>query len=900
MYTAPPRLGVGPTTLGLLLLLLLLASSFPDCADAVNGVGASSSSPLPRVYFPNMSCTGILPVCRRGEAEMAVVCGHGLDHGGDDQDDGGQEDGANACANKTVCRPNVMGRPTVILDAQNWNSAHLNSLVLQVLLGEQMQTPVEFADHRFDAKSTGSLDFWSWPAGGSSFADEGGPEAYPWDALVEGDKEFSCANATKNGRRCIHIMTEVWSNQLRMMSTTYGEHTTNVGGVGFAADIGAFTNTMTKDAFSGLSHRQLNDPNVARYIGSPVDYTTYCTTYRAKEADYDTSTCKFLHAVNTTWLETAGLSTSFFIGPGAFPAAAEKAALAWGATDMPPNTKTTAVYAGKLEPRADGKVHIVDPPCSWNSWFDVQFPESHVEQASYGKMLSLFDMTSYNMARVNRTKPVSQWKDDPHFLPIIIWWWAPDAVMNKHVYKADPYPWKFEKVRAPSWNEQCDRERLAVYKPLREKYCNKTTMTMDYPVDWKAQCGASCVASRCTERPEFPIKVTTLSFAKHAPDADRVVKRLQLNTETQDMWQGSIYHDESLRSRHPDPNFKIRHVVCDWIKANKDQGARWARWIPDTVKNIGCRKNTDEQVCSGHGTCQTAGASAGTTSAGNVAVTGGETSGNCVCQSEFEGRLCSIPVDPRNAERNQISPALRSLIYAMAIIGVASCFFVAAWTAMFRRHPVVSKSQPVFLFTVILGCAISMSSLFAFAVDDTGVDEASIAASRAKGEIPGVDLACMAQPWLYCIGVAISFSSLILKTWRIKALLSGSLQQSSKQHANIKIGKLLRWTLLLVTVESIILLAWTATAPLVWKRTVQERDTNGFATNSVGFCSMSSGNSMPFLLVLGAIQLGCYIYGNIVMYQARKVDTLFSEGKYITMCMVSNIQVRTAVSVFVS
>ena len=57
---------------------------------------------------------------------------------------------------------------------------------------------------------------------------------------------------------------------------------------------------------------------------------------------------------------------------------------------------------------------------------------------------------------------------------------------------------------------------------------------------------------------------------------------------------------------------------------------------------------------------------------------------------------------------------------------------------------------------------------------------------------------------------------------------------------------------------------------------------------------------MPFLLVLGAIQLGCYIYGNIVMYQARKVDTLFSEGKYITMCMVSNIQVRTAVSVFVS
>jgi hypothetical protein len=38
--------------------------------------------------------------------------------------------------------------------------------------------------------------------------------AYPWEALVEGNKDPTCKEAAKTNKHCAHVMAEVWSGQL--------------------------------------------------------------------------------------------------------------------------------------------------------------------------------------------------------------------------------------------------------------------------------------------------------------------------------------------------------------------------------------------------------------------------------------------------------------------------------------------------------------------------------------------------------------------------------------------------------------------------------------------------------------------------------------------------------------
>ena len=38
--------------------------------------------------------------------------------------------------------------------------------------------------------------------------------AYPWEALVEGNKDPTCKEAAKTNTHCAHVMAEVWSGQL--------------------------------------------------------------------------------------------------------------------------------------------------------------------------------------------------------------------------------------------------------------------------------------------------------------------------------------------------------------------------------------------------------------------------------------------------------------------------------------------------------------------------------------------------------------------------------------------------------------------------------------------------------------------------------------------------------------
>ena len=76
-------------------------------------------------YWEGNSCTGILRVCRDGEAPTIV----------DDK-----------LGTTKICSPNTFQRPAMIFDAQNWPSVLYTEWLMQVILMEQMQIPAVYAD----------------------------------------------------------------------------------------------------------------------------------------------------------------------------------------------------------------------------------------------------------------------------------------------------------------------------------------------------------------------------------------------------------------------------------------------------------------------------------------------------------------------------------------------------------------------------------------------------------------------------------------------------------------------------------------------------------------------------------------------------------------------------------
>jgi hypothetical protein len=81
---------------------------------------AASSTQATVTYWEGNSCTGILRVCRDGEAP--------------------------SIGTTKICQKNIFQRPTMILDAQNWPSVLYMEWLMQIILMEQMQIPAVFAD----------------------------------------------------------------------------------------------------------------------------------------------------------------------------------------------------------------------------------------------------------------------------------------------------------------------------------------------------------------------------------------------------------------------------------------------------------------------------------------------------------------------------------------------------------------------------------------------------------------------------------------------------------------------------------------------------------------------------------------------------------------------------------
>jgi len=210
----------------------------------------------------------------------------------------------------------------------------------------------------------------------------------------------------------------------------------------------------------------------------------------------------------------------------------------------------------------------------------------------------------------------------------------------------------------------------------------------------------------------------------------------------------------------------------------------------------------------------------------------------------------------------------------MALICIFSIGFTV-WTYWNRKTPIVRASQPFFLYVICIGTIIMGSAIIPISIDDgiASIEECS--------------LACMFSPWLISYGFVIAFSALFSKTWRINQIF----HHPKCRRITITVKDVIVPFLILLGLNTIVLICWTAISPLKWERVHKDAtDDFGRQLKSHGMCTLNSKKDIAYVVLLSVINLAVLLLANIQAYKARKITVEFSESQYIAIINTSILQ----------
>ncbi|CAB9527849.1 acid type B receptor subunit 2 [Seminavis robusta] len=236
--------------------------------------------------------------------------------------------------------------------------------------------------------------------------------------------------------------------------------------------------------------------------------------------------------------------------------------------------------------------------------------------------------------------------------------------------------------------------------------------------------------------------------------------------------------------------------------------------------------------------------------------------GVCVCHStKWSGDDCSIAVEEN---LNLLPTGLVNTAYTLVAITFVTAFGLALWVVYNRNGAQLKAAQPFFLGSVLVGAVISTSTVIAMAQEGY----------------------CMAVPWLYSVGFCITFGSLFARIWRVYVLMTSAVEM---RRVTLSTKETFGWVCLVLTVDIVILVAWTAVDPLEWTRETISSDKFGEPLESVGYCH--SDHWRVFAAIIGVVHLVLMAVASYMCYRARHIPEEFSSSKFIAIAMFSNLQI---------
>jgi len=216
---------------------------------------------------------------------------------------------------------------------------------------------------------------------------------------------------------------------------------------------------------------------------------------------------------------------------------------------------------------------------------------------------------------------------------------------------------------------------------------------------------------------------------------------------------------------------------------------------------------------------------------------------------------------------------IRPVGLALMALAMTSAVVFSLWTHKLRKHRVVKASQPLFLELIGFGTFVMASSIVPLSIDD------SIASER------GCSMACIAFPWLFSLGFAITFSALYAKIWRLNKVTNAARQFRklviTEQHGVLPI-------VAVFTINGVLLLCWTLIDPLKWQRQpVKEGD----PSSTYGFCESEGNASTAFITLLVLLDLSALVLACVQAYRARDMNDELTESRWLGVACASWVQV---------
>lgn len=226
---------------------------------------------------------------------------------------------------------------------------------------------------------------------------------------------------------------------------------------------------------------------------------------------------------------------------------------------------------------------------------------------------------------------------------------------------------------------------------------------------------------------------------------------------------------------------------------------------------------------------------------------------------------------------NLIPTAILAFGLSLCGLVIVTSIFWMIWTLRYRDKVVVKASQPIFLFQICVGTLIITSAIIPMSMQEP--------ISKR-----GLDIACMATPWLISMGFVTTFSALFTKTWRLNKLFRNS---RNMRRVVIRPRHVILPLIVLMIINFVVMLAWTIDAPQIWQRNnVANYDTFGRSIETVGRCEPSNKRrSTVYLIILVAIDLSVLVFSNYQAYLARILPTEFSESSHIAIAMASMLEI---------
>jgi hypothetical protein len=221
---------------------------------------------------------------------------------------------------------------------------------------------------------------------------------------------------------------------------------------------------------------------------------------------------------------------------------------------------------------------------------------------------------------------------------------------------------------------------------------------------------------------------------------------------------------------------------------------------------------------------------------------------------------------------NHIGDTLRYYGYSIAILQMAMAVGFAIWTYVYRSSPIIRASQPFFLILLCVGTFTFSASIFPMVIDDETFS------------VEACSKACMALPWLLCLGWSILFSALHAKLRRINLVVG-----NARKFRSVRISEkdMMASISILFTSNLVLITIWNIIDPLIWQR-IQISP-----TESLGFCNVADRSTITWKIIvalLGTLNGGVLIVANFEAYKARTIDTEYGESVYIGLIMLCFLQ----------